>query len=327
MPAAVCELSGRFERLIWEADGRSAIVARIVDADGEQRTIKGSPEMGPGLQIGLHYRFWGQWEEHAKHGPQFAFGTFAAIEPHDQKGIVAYLVALCDGIGERRAAKLWEAFGGSAVEVLREEPQRVAAAGIMNLEAAREASQTLHNEGAFESVKIDLLTLLAGRGFHLSRLIPECLRRWGGKAPALLRRNPYLLLLKKLPSAGFKRCDRLYLDLGLPATRRKRQTLCVWHALASDSTGHTWFDGQRVVRELLEAIPGCEPKPALRLGIRAGLLSKHRDAKGHVWLSERQKAHQERVVARKVKDLLAEDALRKGREDGERRSEIGDQRS
>ena len=80
-------------------------------------------------------------------------------------------------------------------------------------ERAKEASKELHNEAAFEAVKIDLLTLFQGRGFQASKLIRACIKEWGRRAPEMLRRNPYLLMIRGLPSAGFKRCDKLYLDL------------------------------------------------------------------------------------------------------------------
>lgn len=304
--AVSLELIGRYQASIWEAADGSALIASVLDEGGERRTVKGPCGAGPRLQSGLGYRFHGQWERHEKYGRQFCFSFYTAILPHDQRGVIAYLTSIAEGIGEKRATKLWDSYGERAVEILRADPERVASEGILSAETAREASQSLREESAFEGTKIGLLTLFAGRGFQAGKLIKECLRLWGSRAAERIRRNPYVLLLKKLPSAGFKRCDRLYLDLGLPPARLKRQALCAWHAIASDSSGHTWHDGKFVARALMEAISGSEPLASLRLAVRSRLLAKHRDSKS-VWLAEWRKAHHEAIVADKVREMIVDD--------------------
>lgn len=303
MPAPCLELVARFERTIWEAEDKSSVIASVVDEGGEQRTVKGPGDAGPKFQQGLSYRFHGEWQQHIRYGRQFVFGTYVAIRPHDKKGVIAYLTSIAEDVGEKRAARLWDTFGADAVEVLRTEWARVVDAGIMTNEAAREASDSLNQESAFEGTKIDLLSLFAGRGFHQGKLIKECLRKWGRKAPERIRKNPYLLLFHKLPSAGFKRCDRLYLDLGLKPSSLKRQALCAWNAIVSDSSGHTWHEGKRVARAMLEQLPQAEPVKALRLAIRGRLLAKHKDD-GGVWLAERKKAHNEATVADRVREMV-----------------------
>lgn len=310
MQAAVVELVGRYQTTVWEADDRSVVIARVLDDGGEQRTVKGPSDVGTKFQPNLSYRFHGRWQRHEKHGQQFDFATYAAIEPHDKAGIIAYLVSVADAIGEKRAARLWDAFGGRAVEVLRMQPSLAVSSGILSEADAAAASQSLHDEGAFQDVKIDLLGLFAGRGFQLGALIKACLQRWGARAPGLVRKNPYLLMLKKMPSCGFKRCDKLYIDLGYPRNRLKRQAFCAWHSIKSESSGHTWHAAKTVASALTDTIAGADPIKALRLAIRAKLLAKHKDQDrdgkgGGVWLAEWRKAHNEAVVADKIKEMLS----------------------
>jgi hypothetical protein len=289
---------------IWKADDGSRVIVRAQDQQGRSLSLCGPTEAGPTLTLGLTYRWHGQYETHEKYGEQFAFSTFSACVPHDKRGVIAYLVSIADNVGEKRAERLWDLYGPLAIPTLRTNPEGVAQAGVMSLADAKEAAQTLHNEAAFESVKVDLLGLLAGRGFQLGRIIKECLRRWQARAPEVIRRNPYALLMHKFPSAGWKRVDRLYLDLGKPPAARKRQALCAVHHLRSSGDGHTWFAAAVVGNAITAAVPsGADPVAALRLAIRARLLARRREADGSVWLAEWNKAANEETIARSVRDL------------------------
>lgn len=307
---AETELAGRLVRIRWQADDLAAIIAYIdggtAGSPGD-RCVRGPTDPDDFPAVGQQYRFFGKWELHAKYGEQFNFWTYTRVVPHDRAGVVAYLVAVADSIGEGRARKIWDAFGSDSVRIVREEPERIAGAGIMRIEAAREAAISLAEEVEFESVKIDLLALFAGRGFQAGKLIKETIKRWGAKAPEFIRRNPYLLMLRKMPSAGFKRCDKLYLDLGGDRGRLKRQALCAWDYLRRDSSGHTWFQARTVGQAVLDAVPAAvaDPKRALRLAIKAGKLAKRRDDAGEVWLAETRHAWNEQTVAIKVQELLA----------------------
>lgn len=295
------ELTARVTAIVWAADDASAVIARVkVDGGRNDRlecVVKGQTDPDFGLPLHLTFAFKGEWHRHEKHGQQFHFSSYSKVEPHDRRGVVAYLVSLVDGVGEVRAHKLFDAFHGDAVRVLREEPARVVEAGIMKEEAAAEASQTLHNEAAFEEVRIDLLSLFAGRGFQQQKLIRACIKAFGAHAPTMVRRNPYLLMIRGFPSAGFKRCDKLYLDLKGKPDRLKRQMLCAWYALRMDSSGHTWMRKEYAIQKVEESMPlgKARADAAIRLGVRAGWLAESRGC-----IAERQKARNEETVAREV---------------------------
>src|SRR5262249_12119937 len=160
--------------------------------------------------------------------------------PHGHAGVVKYLMDEAPNVGRRRADQLWDAFGPEAVAVLRSDPRRVVPAGILTESAAREASEALAGAAALERTKIDLVGPFAGRGFP-GKLIQACIDEWGARAAESIRRDPFTLLTKDMPGCGFKRCDRLYIDLGGRPDRLKRQMLCAWNALREDGTGDTWI--------------------------------------------------------------------------------------
>jgi exodeoxyribonuclease V alpha subunit len=301
-PAQHDSVIGKLVSITWRAEDSSAVIAKVV-IDGQVHTVKGPADAGPGLQLQLSYRWFGKWVDHDKFGRQYEFSTFCALVPHDRRGVIAYLVAIAEGIGERRAEKLWDRYGPLAVETLRSNPEAVADSGIMPLDAAREAAQTLHDEAAFESVKIDLLTLFAGRGFHRN-LIKWCLHRWKGRAAEIVRRNPFALLLGRAPSCGWKRIDKLYLDTGGLRTRMKRQALAAVFHLRGSTDGHTWHSAKAVGQAVEATIgKGADPLRALRLAIRARLLVIRREDADGPWIAESGKARNERTVASQVKEL------------------------
>lgn len=267
-------------------------------------TIKGPAEEDE-LEIGLTYRFYGRHVDHPRFGPQFHFQTFTIASPHGKRGITSYLQH-CPGVGKALAEALWKQYGTEAVATLRADPGLVAAE-IKNLsaEVAIGAAKFLTDHQALENCSIDLVELFAARGFP-KRIVKEATKIWGNNAAAIVRRNPYLLM--RFRGVGFLKCDALYLDLGLNPNRIKRQALAVWHALASDTEGHTFFPvqfganaiGQRVASAHINA-----PK-AMMLAKRSKLIGVYRDEQNRLWIADGKKAGQEEAVAQYVSNALCE---------------------
>ncbi len=290
---------GSLDKLIWSDPSAPTSILALTDG----RVMVGNEH--PDFFVrGQRYRFLGKWEDSAKRGPQFKFSTVVRDTPHSRPGLVKYLTDFAPNVGKITAEKLWDKYGGEAIRVLREEPGRVMEDRIMNLDQAKEAGAALTAGAALESTKVDLFSLFVGRGFP-GKLIDRTIETWGAKAPEVIRRDPYKLLVAELPGAGWKRCDKLYADLGYPLDRLKRQTLFLWNALREGNDGHTWFDGQSVVKALREGITGANvnPKKAILLGKRAGWFRLRKDADGKLWIAETQKAINEAEIARHLHRL------------------------
>jgi exodeoxyribonuclease V alpha subunit len=257
------------------------------------------------------YRFLGVWHDHPQYGWQFKFQTYALQTPTSRNGIIRYLTRLCDGIGDRKAEKLHDAYGSEAVEVLRADPARVVAAGLLSQEVAGQASKSLTDNADLESTKLALFDLFAGRGFYGEMLIKECVAKWGATAPDVIRRNPYTLMVEEMVSCGFRRCDKLWVELGHPAGRLKRQMLAGWHELHSDTAGHTWLPIQQAVRAVRQQIGDqlARPERAVRLGLRAKWMRHKRDANGKLWVAEWDRARNEQAIATGVVRLLDNDQV------------------
>lgn len=267
-------------------------------------TLKGNDDQGE-LVPGMPYRFFGKWDEHHKHGWQFHFRQFVKCEPHSRFGVARYLARYAPGIGSTLANRLFDLYGTDACKVLRTEPDRAAAeCKGLNRERAEGAAAALREIVELEDTKIELTNLFGGRGFP-GVLTDQCIKRWGILSPKRIARDPFTLLVNDMPGCGFARCDRLYLDLGLNPARMKRQAICTWHVLHSDSTGHTWFPLEVVKRGLMQHVGGTTPNVnrAVKLAIRAGWLAVKKDEAGGWWFAESQKARNERVLAQQITEL------------------------
>ena len=278
---------------------RDAVSGFTIVVLKDSMSARGRDEAGE-LAVGQTFRFLGRWEHHERYGPQFRFDTFVIHEPATRAAVVHYLVKLCDDIGERKASRLWAAYGADTCRVLREQPDRPVADGILSQAVADAAAEELRKASEYESTKLDLYAIFAGRGFP-GTLIDAAISTWGAKAATIIRRNPFALLVNELPGCGFKRCDKLFIDRGGNPAALKRQLLCMWNDVRTNSVGHTWHKVERLIDTLRSTVPGgVDPVRALRMGLRAKWLAKHRDSDGQLWIAEHEKATDELKIAQAV---------------------------
>ncbi len=293
---------GMLDKVIWsDADQPVSILALT---DGRSVVIDAAPTA---FSRGIRYRFLGRWEE-GKRGPQFRAGSYIHDEPHSRVGVVKYLTSVCCGVGEKTADKLWVAYGTDAVKLLREEPDRIATDGHLSIDAARDAARDLARFAGVEKTRVDLFGLFSGRGFP-GKLVEHALSKWGAAAPDVIRRCPFRLLMARLPGCGFKRTDKLFLDMGGKRTSLKRQALAGWNALREDRTGSTWLAAESVVKAIEDAVPGAaNPVEAIRLAVRGGLVRVLRDGPRR-WVAAADHARAEQRVADAVARLRRGDVL------------------
>jgi len=253
------------------------------------------------------YRFMGRWCDSPDRGPRFAATTWVVHQVHGRRGVVRYLCELCDGIGEKSAGKIYDKYGPDCVSALRESPAAVAEASGVHLETCEHAARQLKDHVRHEATKIDLFELFTGRGFQTGPLIKACISRWGAKAPAVVRHNPFALL--GMPSAGFKRCDAMWLQFGKPLDAMKRQVLCAADACKNDGNGHTWLKGTDLAERLKKLVPTADAPEAFRIAKRARLLKFRRDDRGDVWAAVYARGAAEERIAARVKVLNAHPSL------------------
>ncbi len=240
------------------------------------------------LKEGETYRFLGRWVKYkpkntSRYQPaceeQFHFTSFTPHAPATKEGVTEYLLSITRqlkvGFGDKRAAACWESFGAATLDKFRNEPATVVEALKshslkISLKACETISAELQKRHKLEACSVELIDTLAGRQIP-RRSIKKLIERWGNDAAKMVRRDPFRAFAG-IGGVGFKRLDSLYLSLGLPAGRLKRQSLCAWYAIHSNQDGHTWHARTVAERAIHAGIGGAEPQfeKALRLARVAG---------------------------------------------------------
>ncbi len=287
----------RVERVVWESPQQDFCILLL--ADGQ--SAKGPAAAGD-FTSGTVYRFLGRWVDDPKRGYQFHFSTHVVHGFAGKAGVTKYLTDLCSGIGPKTVDKLWSAYGAECVNKLRDEPHIVILETGLNPDVVQAAAEELRADKQYQHTKIDLNGLFNGRGFT-GKLIAACIKKWGAKAAEVVRKNPYRLM--NLPSAGFKRCDKLWLDLGHRPDALKRQVICTAQTILKDRVGHTWLAADDLAERLASQIPGANPRRAFIAGLRAKVLAKRRGEDGQLYLTTANRAYAERLIADSIRRLSA----------------------
>lgn len=295
-------------------------------------TIKGDADQDE-LASGQRYRFYGRFSSYrnkrsGKEKKQFHFQTFVAAVAHDRESVVAYLVNAGSGkgLGASTAGKAFDQWGAECIAIIRNKPQRLAEINTrITLDQCEAIGEKLRSQQATEDATIDLTSLLTGRGLPKSTA-RNAIKKWGNKAAEIVRRDPYSLMTFR--GCGFKLCDSLYIELGLNPAKLRRQALCAWYSIASQSTGDTWLPATQVIRAIEQTIGGtnARPKDAIRLAMRLGRMSPDHygalagiktdgvsgpiGATGNmVWLAEGRAAKSEESLAEMIAGTISEGDL------------------
>lgn len=309
-------------------------VAQVIDRgnsngckiqNGDTVGIKGEIDED-GLADGQTYRMAGRWTEYpnkrtGQKETQFAFNSYVLDAPASRDAVVNYLqtAGKGHGIGHALAQRIWDAWGVDSIAIMRSEPERIREVlPSFSVAKAELISQWLRDRHATEQTTMELGQLLKGRGFPRSTE-RAAIREWGSRAVQVILRDPFVLM-RRFKGCGFKRCDALYMALGLDPSRLRRQMYCAWAAVATASSGDTWVKADHAVLAIQQSIPQPQVLRALKLAKRVhewlpgrpgGLAVMRTDDAGNVvesggtlWLAESKKASDESELAALVVEAL-----------------------
>lgn len=277
--------------------------------DGKSVSVLGTIPEGE-LVSQLEYRLYGRWQNDPKFGRQFRLETFVVARPHSRTGTIKYLTQAGKGLGlgQATANKLWNTFAGDAVRILREQPEvaaTAAAARGFDSEKAAAVAKRLGEMQAVEDCSIDLIELLDGRGGSKDT-VRKAIAVWGNRATAILQRDPYKLM--RFRGWGYLKCDAMYLDLGLPPGKLKRQAYAATYTVSSNTEGHIWHPVESAIKGVMARVGSveCEPEKALSLAKRGKILAERVDAAGNRWVADIRDAKNEEYIARHIAAAMDE---------------------
>ena len=242
-------LEGTLERIAFINEENAWSVVKIaVPGRPEQVTAVGNLL---GVKPGESLHLTGRWIQDKRFGEQFQVESFQTVVPATLAGIERYLGSgLVHGIGKVMAERLVARFGLKTLEIIDEHPDRLTEVeGI-----GRVRSDQIRRAWVEQRAIKDVMVFLHSHGVAMSHAT-KIYKRYGDKAIAAVRENPYRLALD-IFGIGFQTADEIARSLGvLPSAPARCQAgvLHVLRALADE--GHVAAPRPDVIeraRSLLE---------------------------------------------------------------------------
>jgi len=231
-----------------------------------------------GVAPGDRLRLTGRWVIHPTFGEQLEVSGWVAVLPSTEDGIRRFLASgRVRGIGPKNAARIVDAFGIEALDIIERDPRRLLEIpGIGPKTVRRVADSWAAHRGIQQ-----LMVFLAGHGVPPS-VAAKAHARYGASALELVRSNPYRLA-EDIFGVGFRTADAVARRLGLPADSPQRLEAGLGHVLQeATGDGHVFLPRDEALARaqvLLEAPP--EPLAAALAALaERGSVSLQADADG-----------------------------------------------
>ena len=178
-------VEGAVENIVFRNDENGYTVLELADGDDYITAVGIMPLVSAGDNVVL----FGTFTEHKSYGRQFAAQTCEVTRPTGAADILRYLSSgAVKGVGAATARRLVDEFGEATLEIMENEPDRVAMLkGISRAKALEFAAQLKSDE----SVRA-LMIYLGGFGIGNTASI-KIFKALGGSAVEQIKENPYLL--------------------------------------------------------------------------------------------------------------------------------------
>lgn len=224
-------LSGEIDDIVFRNENTGYAVLTL-DVGGEPVTVVG--EMG-NVEKGESLDVYGRFVTHPRFGEQFAAQVCERSLPETTAAIQKYLSSgVIKGIKHTMAKKIVETFGDKTLEILENEPEKLAEIKGINLKSARQFSKDFKDTFAARSLMIYLSKLGVASVYSV-----RAWKLWGTFAQEYIEKNPYMLCCDDV-DLDFAACDDIASKLGIDAKSRSRIASGITYILKQNAdAGHT----------------------------------------------------------------------------------------
>ena len=179
------ELSGQVESIIYRNEENGYTVLEL-STDEALITANG---IMPMVNAGEAVKLIGVFKNHPTYGEQFAVSAFERTMPESLDGILKYLSSgAVKGIGPSTARRLVTAFGADTLNILENDPERVAKLKGISLKKAEDISEQLKSAIGIR----ELMVYLAAYDITANAAV-RIWKKLGSGALSAIEENPYVL--------------------------------------------------------------------------------------------------------------------------------------
>ncbi|OCN02461.1 helicase [Clostridium sp. W14A] len=232
------EMTGTVEQIIFRNEKNGYAVIEINNGEELVTAVGNLPFVGAGEELHVV----GNWITSQNYGEQFHVEAFERSKPANEAAMLKYLSSgAVKGVGPSTAKKIVELFGGTALEVMENEPERLCSVRGITKPKAEKICEEVKRLGGIRQMMVQL------GGYGISP--EEAVRVWkyyGAQSVDRVRENPYCLCEDGV-SIGFDRADRIAASLERPQDDICRVRAGILHVIKHNmGNGHTCLPADKL---------------------------------------------------------------------------------
>lgn len=294
---SLLELSGSVERVVYHNDKNQYTVLELAAGDGLVTVVGAFPFVSEGEEL----RVYGTWDVHPSFGEQFKATAFERARPASTAAMLKYLSSgAVKGIGPATARRIIQTFGAKALEVIENEPERLAQIKGITKEKALEISQELQRVYGIR----ELMAFLGAYGVRPEDAVLVW-KEYGQGSISCIQEDPYCLCGPGL-ELSFQIADSIAESMEMPRDDSGRVQAGLLYVLRHNlNNGHTCLPAGKLCEaaaSLLEVELELAQDALYTLCENFTLVREEFDDKAYIFL-QRQHLSEEYIAAR-MKALL-----------------------
>ena len=247
------QICGTVKAVLFQNEDNGYTVIKLEDTDGQTVTAVGClPYVTAGEQIILT----GEFTKHSTYGEQFKAEWAERSLPSGAEEIYEYLSSRAiKGVGPATATLIVSSFGSEALNVIENQPLRLAEIRGLSRKKAMEISEAFKKQIGLRR----LVEFLSNHSIKPSVAV-RLYRAYGEEAMERLNENPYIIAGERI-GGGFTEADALALDMGFEGDSIQRLAAALIYELRYNSrNGHTFIPVAGLLSATTQLIDvGIEP--------------------------------------------------------------------
>ena len=225
------ELRGQVEGIKYQNEVNSYTIANL-ETETEEITIVGYL---PFIVEGDSLKVIGNYVEHKEYGTQFKVTTFEKIMPENVEALEKYLASgAIKGVGEATAKRIIKTFGEETINILKNEPKKLALVkGISEEKAQKISDDFVENQEMWKIVGFL-------EKFHIgAQNAKKVYEKLGVSSIEKIKEDPYLLV-DIAKGVDFRQIDQMAIRIGItPDNNRRVQTGIKYGLIRSTNNGNS----------------------------------------------------------------------------------------